>query len=166
MDTVTIRDRTPADLRRCADLLAEVHRLDGYPLNWPTDPQRWLSPPDLQHAWVAEVGGGPVGHIAVHGAAAPPRPQSAPAEVGRLFVAPAVRGHGVAGALLRRARRWATDRDRELLLEVVDRPGSTAVALYERTGWRHTRTSTADWTAPDGSPVTLRHYALPRPHRA
>ncbi|MDG4798167.1 GNAT family N-acetyltransferase [Micromonospora sp. WMMD1082] len=183
MNALIIRDREPTDLPGCVGLLAEVHRHDGYPLNWPADPYRWLHPPELCHAWVAEAdAAGLVGHLAVHltngdpdqpdhadqdstgqdstgpDRAGPDRAGPERAEVARLFVSPAFRRRQVAIGLLRAARRWATDRRMDLTLEVVDRQRSPAVALYERDGWRHAATVTADWTAPDGAPVTLRRY--------
>ncbi len=46
------------------------------------------------------------------------------------------------------------------MLEVVADERSSAIALYERTGWRRVDTYPADWTTPDGAPVSLHHYAL------
>ncbi|WP_341720800.1 GNAT family N-acetyltransferase [Micromonospora sp. FIMYZ51] len=161
MEQLTVRDRDGSDLPACVEMLAEVHRSDSYPLNWPVEPYRWLSPPGLRHAWVAEADdAGLVGHLALHQVPATGDDQER-AEVSRLFVAPAFRRHRVGIALLAQARRWATEHRIELILEVVDDRRSPAVALYERDGWQHTATETADWTAPDGSPVTLRRYALP-----
>ena len=59
--------------------------------------------------------------------------------------------------------RWADEGGVELVLEVVDRGRSAAIAFYESSGWRHTETVVADWTAGDLSanrfaPV----YAPPR----
>ncbi|WP_309232109.1 GNAT family N-acetyltransferase [Micromonospora tarensis] len=143
-------------------MLAEVHRLDGYPMNWPVDPHRWLCDPRPARAWVAvDADRTIVGHIAVHRAAAPAEGQFArpTAEVARLFVSPAARGMALGGALLARARRWANERATDLVLEVA--VGDTAaVALYERTGWRCTGTRTAPWTAPDGGSVSLRHFTV------
>ncbi|MFF5217347.1 GNAT family N-acetyltransferase [Micromonospora sp. NPDC000442] len=164
MTSLTIRERQPADLPGCVDLLAEVHRVDGYPLNWPSDPTRWLCPPELWHAWVAAADDGAlVGHLAAH--RTPPTAHDAPArasvELARLFVAPDFRRRRVGANLLRQAREWAADRRLGLILEVVDQGRSPAVALYEREGWRHAATETASWCAPDGSAVTLRRFVLP-----
>jgi GNAT superfamily N-acetyltransferase len=149
---VMIRDRDSDDLQACTGLLAEVHGHDRYPLHWPTDPHRWLCPRDLLHAWVAvDEGAAVVGHVAVRGSA----------EVCRLFVAPAFRRDQVATRLLQEVRSWAADRRTDLMLDVVDTERSGAVALYERTGWQHTHTETANWTDPDGGPVTLHRYTLP-----
>ncbi|MEU4556012.1 ribosomal protein S18 acetylase RimI-like enzyme [Micromonospora violae] len=163
-----IRRRRATDLDGCVAALAEVHRVDRYPLNWPADPHRWLREPHPARAWVAvdaDADAGIVGHIAVHRipnqvGGPPGRPT---AEVARLFVAPRARGLALGGALLGRARKWANERGVDLVLEVAA-GGVAAAALYERTGWRCIGTSTAPWAAPDGSAVSLRHYTLR--HRA
>ncbi|TDC38800.1 N-acetyltransferase [Micromonospora sp. 15K316] len=164
MNTVGIRDRTRPDLPYCVAVLAEVHRLDRYPLNWPANPEDWLSPSNALNAWVAETAQGRIlGHVAVHRADLATNPASAPvAEVSRLFVAPAARGHAVGARLLTRVRQWAAEHRFSLNLEIVDHQLSTsAIALYERTGWRHTHTTVAPWTGPAGEPVRLRRYTLP-----
>jgi GNAT superfamily N-acetyltransferase len=75
-------------------------------------------------------------------------------ELSRLFVCPRRRGHGLARALIDAAR--ATTPDGRLTLEVAN---DAAAAYYERTGWTLTGSHRADWTGPDGGPVTLRRYA-------
>lgn len=155
-----IRERRADDLDRCAAALALVHRSDGYPANWPADPVGWLAPTDTVRAWVATLGGATiVGHLLLHPAeGAGERVVS----VGRLFVVPAGRGLGLGGALLERARTWAAAHHLDLVLEVTDGERS-AIALYERTGWRRTGTVRADWTTPGGGPVTLHRYVLDAP---
>ncbi|MEH1169050.1 GNAT family N-acetyltransferase [Micromonospora sp. CPCC 205539] len=162
MSQPRIRRRRRTDLDGCVAGLATVHQVDRYPLNWPADPHRWLREPHPARAWVAvDADGAIVGHVAVHrlpgpGNGPPARPT---AEVARLFVVPSARGLALGSALLDRARQWASARGTDLVLDVTS--GSAgAVALYERAGWRCTGTSTAPWTAPDGSPVSLRHYSL------
>ncbi|MCZ7373942.1 GNAT family N-acetyltransferase [Micromonospora sp. WMMC250] len=157
-----IRRRRAADLDGCVAALAEVHRVDRYPLNWPADPRRWLGEPRPDHAWVAVADTVIVGHVAVQRVV--PGPAGAPtarptAEVARLFVAPSARGSALGSALLDRVRRWANARGTDLVLEVTS-DNAAAAALYERTGWRCTGSSTAPWTAPDGGAVSLRHYTL------
>ncbi|MEU8410912.1 GNAT family N-acetyltransferase [Micromonospora sp. NPDC048842] len=166
MNRPAIRRRRATDLDGCVAALAEVHRVDGYPLNWPADPHRWLREPHPARAWVAvDTDAAIVGHVAVHripdqvdGPAGRPT-----AEVARLFVVPKARGLALGSALLDRARQWADKRATDLVLELAG-DGTAAAALYERAGWRCVGTSTAPWTAPDGSQVSLRHYALR--HRA
>jgi GNAT superfamily N-acetyltransferase len=131
--------------------LRAVHEADHYPLNWPADPARWLTPPSLAAAWVASLDDLPVaGHIAVL--------DSGELEVARLFVTPAARRRSVARALLTAAAEWAPG---PLTLTVTDEERSAAIPLYEAAGWRYTHSATAPWTAPDGAPVRLRHYVRP-----
>ncbi|MET7709476.1 GNAT family N-acetyltransferase [Micromonospora sp. NPDC005413] len=162
MIPANIRRRRATDLDGCVAALAEVHRVDRYPLNWPAEPHRWLREPHPARAWVAvDADAAIVGHVAVHRV---PDPADGPptrptAEVARLFVSPAARGWALGSALLARARQWASARGTDLVLDVAS-SDAAAAALYERTGWRCTGTSTASWTAPDGSPVPLRHYTL------
>lgn len=163
MNGIRIRDRTAADLPHCVAVLTEVHRLDRYPLNWPADPEGWLSPPNALHAWVAETEQGSIlGHVAVNRVCSATDPASMPAaEVSRLFVTPAARGYKVGIGLLTHARQWATEHRLPLVLEIVDHERSApAIALYERSGWRHTDTTTAAWTGPEGRPVRVRRYTL------
>jgi GNAT superfamily N-acetyltransferase len=122
--------------------LRVVHEEDGYPLNWPADPPAWLTPPDLRGAWVAVEGAVVTGHAIVTGEG----------ELSRLFVSPQRRGTGLARELIAHAR---AAHGGPLVLEVAN---SAAAAYYEHTGWIFTGSAVADWTAPDGSPVTLRRY--------
>ncbi len=159
MSRPTIRIRRVTDLDQCVQVLQAVHETDAYPLNWPTDPRNWLNPPRLLQAWIAEEAQGRVnGHVAVQ------RPHSeTPArhvELSRLFVAPAARRRSLASALIDHVRTWAAEHGYDLTLNVTDEHRSAAVAFYEATGWRHTHTTDADWTTPDGKPVKLRHYIL------
>jgi GNAT superfamily N-acetyltransferase len=162
MDDVKFRARRETDLGNCVGGLRSVHDADGYPMNWPADPQGWLTPPGMLQAWVAEFPRGVIaGHLALLRVTAPdPTDASARpyAEVTRLFVTPAARRRSVATALLDQAVRWVGGHGYQLTLNVVDERGSAAVAVYEATGWRHTHTTLADWTTPAGEPVYLRHY--------
>jgi len=149
---VSIRPRTPADLDACVAALREVHEADRYPMNWPSDPARWLTPPGLAAAWVAALDDVPLaGHALL---------LESPAgdlELARLFVPPAARRRAVASALLQTAAALG----RPMFLEVAATGRSPATALYEAAGWRHTGTTTADWTTPAGAPVRLHHYRTP-----
>ncbi|MEV0394734.1 GNAT family N-acetyltransferase [Polymorphospora rubra] len=158
MREAVVRIRRAADLDDCVEALRVVHRADAYPLNWPAEPRGWLTPPGLLRAWVAELPPGTIaGHVAVQRA---PGGAGLHAELSRLFVTPAARRHSIATALIRRARSWAAEHGHRLTLSVTDDHRSAAVALYEAAGWRHSHTTDADWTAPDGGPVRLRHYVL------
>ncbi|MDJ0346794.1 GNAT family N-acetyltransferase [Streptomyces sp. H10-C2] len=130
-----------------------MHTSDGYLMNWPPDPVGRLTPADGLRAWVAvadEVG--IVGHVMVQ-AVNGESPQVA--SVARLFVAPKARTHGLGARVLDHPRQWAADHGIVLVLEVAADERSSAITLYERTGWRRTDTQRAHWTAPDGAPVFL-----------
>jgi ribosomal protein S18 acetylase RimI-like enzyme len=90
-----------------------------------------------------------------------PLPGERSAEVSRLFVAPAARRQGVAAALLETVMRSATANDLDLFLDVTDHLRA-ARALYQRAGFRLVSTAQAEWTTPDGGPVTLHRYAWSR----
>lgn len=158
---IRVRDREAADLDQCVDALAAVHQASGYPTNWPADPARWLTPSGILRAWIAASSELPLaGHVILR--QVPAAATAGPAaEVSRLFVVPAARRQGVALALLQEAARWATAGGLDLVLEVTDHLRA-ARALYERTGFRLTSTARADWTTPDGQPVTLHHYVRSR----
>jgi GNAT superfamily N-acetyltransferase len=154
---ITIRTREAADLDACVRALADVHHGSGYPTNWPADPARWLTPPGILHAWIATSSECPVAGQVILVQAADGAGGEPAAEVSRLFVVPAARRSGVAQALLRQAIDWSAASDLDLTLEVTDHLRA-ARALYERTGFRLVRTYQAEWTAPDGQPVTLHTY--------
>ncbi|TDD45102.1 GNAT family N-acetyltransferase [Nonomuraea terrae] len=142
-----MRPRTPADLDACVEALAAVHAADRYPVDWPDDPARWLTPDDAIEAWIAVEDGVVLGHVAL----------TRDMEVTRLYVAPAARGRGVAPRLLDTVRSAAGN---PLRLEVSSE-GKAAIALYERSGWRRTGTTRATWRDTTGEPAVLHHYVSP-----
>jgi GNAT superfamily N-acetyltransferase len=158
---LVVRARTDDDLDECVKILAEVHRRDAYPMRWPADPAGWLNSSKLTGVWVAALDGTLVGHAGLATAApsdAAPKLFGAPAAmVTRLFVAPAARGHGAASALLARVVRTAQECGLHPVLD-VDSAGTSAIALYERLGWRFLGTSQAQWGP---NRVTVRSYAAP-----
>jgi ribosomal protein S18 acetylase RimI-like enzyme len=155
--TVT-RYRDESDVDACVEALRAVYETSGYPTNWPADPAQWLRPSGILRAWVAATGDIPVaGHVILM----QPLPGERSAEVSRLFVAPAARRLGVASALLETAIRSAVANDLDLFLDVTDHLEG-ARALYQRAGFRLISTTQADWTTPDGGPVTLHRYAWNR----
>jgi ribosomal-protein-alanine N-acetyltransferase len=139
-----IRRRTATDLPACVEVLAAVHTHSGYPHHWPADPAHWLDPDGLTAAWVAEADGVIVGHAALCGN-----------EVSRLYVGPAARGRGAGGRLLRRVEEEAAARGLCLVLDVKT-TDTSAIALYERLGWRRTGTEQQDWGA--GERVWVHRY--------
>lgn len=152
-----IRLRAGSDLDACVKALAEVHAADRYPVDWPADPARWLSPPGLLRAWVAvDEDGRVTGHV---GLARPDAhitelaDTAVAGEVTRLFVAPGARGGGLAAKLLDTVLADSAP----LALEVSDE-GRAAIACYERQGWRLVARSRASWLNAAGHPALLHHY--------
>ncbi|MBA2808214.1 GNAT family N-acetyltransferase [Streptomyces sp. KM273126] len=140
-------------------VLAEVHRCDGYPVNWPDRPDEWLSQASAAPAlgaWVAELGGRVVGHVSLshsgEGDLAPGlwsersgTSKDLTAVVSRLFVAPQARGHGVGALLIGRAVEEARRRGVHPVLDVVA-SDTAAAALYERLGWELMATVEQRWS--------------------
>lgn len=162
-----VRRRTDADLDACVRALAEVHTHDGYPVNWPDRPARWLAPRSQLAAWVAELDGRVVGHAGLSRGAAGDvaaalwgRRRGADAEqaavVGRLFVAPAARGRGIGALLMAQVEAEARRRGLHPVLDVVA-SDTAAVALYERLGWELLDSVEQQWS-PEQT-VTVRCYA-------
>lgn len=141
----------------CVELLENVHAADGYPMRWPADPARWLSPERMRTAWVAEEGGGAgaVGHVVVVDDEEP----AETAELSRLFVSPAMRGRGVGSLLIDAVVADATERGRRLWLHVIEGRGAAA-RLYESYGWRLVDRSQANWLTPAGEHPVLLRYEL------
>ncbi|MEU4327751.1 GNAT family N-acetyltransferase [Nonomuraea dietziae] len=85
-----IRPRVQGDLAACVSVLRAVHEGDGYPANWPDDPEGWLTPTGMIQAWVATDGDEITGHVVLRGA--DPALPEADGLVARLFVAAHARG--------------------------------------------------------------------------
>lgn len=164
-----VRRRDAGDLDACVSVLAEVHKVDSYPVNWPALPADWLAPPEQLAAWVAELDGRIVGHLAlsppVAGDVAPAlwaeHSGAAPAEVAvvtRLFVAPDARGHGIGSLLMSQALREARSRGLHPVLDVVA-ADTGSVAFYEHLGWTLLDTAEQRWS--QEQTVTVHCYAAP-----
>ncbi|MEU9608882.1 GNAT family N-acetyltransferase [Streptomyces sp. NPDC048057] len=161
-----VRQRTDDDVAECVRVLAETHRTDGYPMNWPAQPGDWLSSGPLIGSWVAELDGRIVGHVNLSrgdGADAAPAlwterhgPQSATAVVSRLFVAPEARGHGIGTLLMDHVVTEARLHDLHPVLDVI--ASHPSAALYERLGWELLATVDRQWP---NRTVQVRCYAAP-----
>jgi ribosomal protein S18 acetylase RimI-like enzyme len=165
-----IRPRTPADLPAAAAALIEVHRTDGYPVEGVDDPQGWLTHPQQLGAWVAELDGEIVGHVAISS----PQPDDAAATLwhdqtetplddiavlGRLFVLPTARGHAFGRRLIETAHAASRDIGRRLVLDVMAKD-TAAIALYERLHWSRI----GDTEHPDGHGHTVTAHCYVAPH--
>ena len=126
-------------------MAAEVQANDGYPGKRPRDLRAFLLADDALGAWVADLDGQVVGHVALHATSLPvvmDRARQALgaasddelAVVARLIVDPRKRRIGAGRALLEYAARAAQHRQRHAILDVVTRY-EAANALYTATGW-------------------------------
>ncbi|MEU6851710.1 GNAT family N-acetyltransferase [Actinacidiphila alni] len=165
----SVRRRVEGDIETCVRVLDEVHRRDGYPVNWPDRPADWLSPPAPLGAWVAELAGRVVGHVGLSragdGDVAPGlwserngASSTQTAVVGRLFVAPQARGYGIGALLIGRATDEAQHHGLHPVLDVVA-SDAAAAALYERLGWKLMATVDQHWSP--SQRVTVRCYTAP-----
>jgi GNAT superfamily N-acetyltransferase len=158
-----VRTRVDGDLDECVRLLEAVHRADAYPMYWPDDPARWLTPGAMLGAWVAEHEARIVGHIALRAGSADASarvwaeatglPPEEFGSISRLFVSLECRGAGIGRELLDAACAEAAARGVHPALDVVE-TNRDAIRLYEQRGWR--RVFSEPWAASDGN--TLLHY--------
>lgn len=141
---MVLRPKTPADSEDLVGLAFEVHRRDGYPRHLPDDLAEFMTPDYEDAAWVADMNGQLVGHVALHRATGDPTLPAAQRATGlgpnslavlaRLVVAPAARRQGVARELIAIATQHACSRGQRLVLDVVQ-DCDAAVGLYEDLGW-------------------------------
>jgi GNAT superfamily N-acetyltransferase len=131
------------------ELATMVRAVDDYPVYLPDDDLlRFLTVPTPLAAWVAEVAGRLVGHVATNSHSNQPvmdviRAAGIRGEVGvvaRLLVDPGMRRTGIATQLLEQARHSIASLGRSPVLDVV--ASSPAVGLYRSAGWRELGTAT------------------------
>jgi ribosomal-protein-alanine N-acetyltransferase len=137
----------------CIAALRLIHAYDKYPVTWPDDPAAWLTPRGCFGAWVAVAGDEIVGHMALclDEDDVPPE-----IELKRLFVIPAHRGAGYARALLDLGVRETLARGHVPMLQVRDAE-RTAIALYERLGWKRTDSYRISWPGSRGEHLVHRY---------
>lgn len=166
---VLIRPKTEADSAAVVALALEVHRRDGYPRYLPDDLRTFLSPDYEEGAWVAELNGHIVGHVAVHDAAVDPTLLAAQRATGlgaerlavlaRLVVAPVARRRGLARALMATATQHAAERGRQRVILDVVQDADAAIRLYNALGWQ--RVDTLELTAASDHRLDLWVYVSP-----
>jgi GNAT superfamily N-acetyltransferase len=142
---VEIRPRRQSDLDPLLEMAELIKRLDGYPPRGPLDVERFMAPPEQVAAWVAEIDGVVVGHVALHATGASAtvhlaarHTRMAPRElalVARVLVSPTARRMGVGHGLLATAVHGAHRRGRQPILDVAVH-FDPAITLYESCGWR------------------------------
>jgi GNAT superfamily N-acetyltransferase len=168
--SVTVRARVAADLPVLVDLLSAQQPASGYPVRWPLPfpVEEFVARRGELGAWVAEVDGTVVGHVAVLDVvagweadawcAALDRPREGLASVSVLFVDPGSAGRGVGRTLLATAVAHARALGRTPVLDVVA-SSAAAVGLYRRTGWVVVGETAPEWLPPGRGPFLL--MALP-----
>ncbi|MGK8523415.1 N-acetyltransferase family protein [Nocardia asteroides] len=164
--TVIIRPRTGTDLAACVAALRHVHDVDRYPGVWPSNPERWLSPPKLIAAAVAERDERITGHIGLGVSDGTPDPVRDAAggatvvSVIRLFVVPGARRTGVGSRLLAAAVGSADSSGKRAVL-TVEAGSAAAIAMYERSGWRRVHSGPGGWYTADGQEARVHYYVSP-----
>ena len=170
MPGLQIRPRVDADVAACVRLMRQTHLGDRYPRFWPAAPEAFLVDPAEVAAWVAEVDGAVVGHVALHDAAghvtlpaarrATGRSPDQLAVLARLLVDPTVRGAGLGRGLHDVALAYVADRGQRGVLDVVtDDPALER--RYQRWGW--VRLEPLTITAHSGDLLDLWVYLAPEP---
>lgn len=169
MTDLKIRPRQESDLPAAGAALVDVYRTDGYPVEGVADPVAWLLPAGLLAAWVAELDGEIVGHVAI-GA---PKPDDDAvrlwleqsddtigdvAVIGRLFVKSSARRNAIGEKLARAAVTDEAVRGKTLVLDVMEKD-QDAIRLYERLGLK--RIGTATHAYGEGKSVTAICYVVP-----
>ncbi|MDH2393139.1 GNAT family N-acetyltransferase [Streptomyces sp. HNM0663] len=140
-----IRPRRESDIPRAALALVQTHHRDGYPVEGVNAPEQWLTSPPALNAWVADLNGEIVGHVAINhpteGDAAVSLwkhsgedDKAQAAVLARLFVAPQARGIGLGKLLVDAATEYAETKRLRLVLDVMTKD-KAAIRLYERLGW-------------------------------
>jgi ribosomal protein S18 acetylase RimI-like enzyme len=163
---VSIRPRRPQDLAPLAEVLAAQRPHSGYPQRWPLPfpVEEFLQRAAELAAWVAELDGVVVGHVAATAvqpgdmatgwSAGTGRPLTELAEVSVLFVDHGAAGNGVGSALLSTAVDFIRSRGQHPVLDVVQET-QKAVALYRRRGWEVVGETRPWWLPDDHLPVLL-----------
>lgn len=164
LDEVVVRERTGEDIAALATVLADQQPHSGYPQNWPLPfpVESFIARAGEDAAWVAELEGRVVGHVAVSRVepgleadlwtAGAGRPREELAAVAVLFVDHTMVGRGVGKALLARAVAAIRASGRTPVLDVVQETAS-AVELYRRSGWQVVGEGRPWWLPDDHRPV-------------
>lgn len=159
---MSTRPRRDADIPTLIDILARQQPQSQYPFRWPTEgsPEDFLRRPAELEAWVAELDGQVVGHVAIQSVAddelgaiwvsghGVPRAQLRCISV--LFADRRLPRHGIGSALLARATQRVLDHGGAPVLDVVA-GHAEPMNLYRSRGWRSIGRFRPDWL-PSGEP--------------
>jgi len=169
MPSLVIRPRQDSDLEQAGQALADVHATDGYPVEGVADPVDWLKPAGLLNAWIAELDGQIVGHVAV----SEPHPGDDAARLwmeqsddtaqdiavlGRLFVKRSARGRSIGEQLARAAVTATARQNKRMVLDVMEKD-QDAIRLYERLGLKRIGVATHHFG--EGQETTAICYLVP-----
>lgn len=174
MTPPTIRPRRTEDLPALGRALIEQQPTSGYPHRdpLPMGPEDFIVRSGELAAWVAEVDGDPVGHVAISAPADPATTDPGDAEIVRawlrahgrrlheigevsvFFTAATARGTGAGAALLATAVGALRERDLAPCLD-VNASGASARRLYRRSGWQEIGTARPGWLSPNSPDVLL-----------
>ncbi len=161
--SVTIRERRAEDIPALAVVLAEQQAGTQYPVRWPLPfpVEDFLVRPGEERAWVAELDGRVVGHVAVYALAGDLRESFVAAigseelaELAVLFVGSDVIGTGIGGRLHDTAVEWIVASGRQPVLDVVP-VHERAVEVYRHRGWQVVGEVQPAWLAADFPTLVL-----------
>lgn len=180
MSEPQIRPRREDDLPALGEALLEQQAASGYPHRdpLPMPPEDFIVRGTELAAWVGEIDGAAVGHVAALSVREPDdpsldpgdvdlvrawmcghdRPAAGLGEVGVFFTATAARGHGIGSALLDVAVAALRERGLAPCLDVLPTSAS-AVRLYAATGWVEVGRARPSWLGQDDPDVLA--MALP-----
>lgn len=161
--SLVVRPRLEADVAVLAQVLADQQSGSQYPVRWPLPipVEEFLVRPGEERAWVAELDGRVVGHVAVHSLGDGLREPFVAAlgtadlaELAVLFVAADVVGTGVGGRLHDTAVDWIIASGRQPVLDVVP-VHARALEVYRHRGWREVGEVRPVWLAEDFPTLVL-----------
>ncbi|MEO6887334.1 MAG: GNAT family N-acetyltransferase [Jatrophihabitantaceae bacterium] len=175
MPDVLTRPRCAADLPALIDILARQQAETQYPFRWPPDhaPEHFLRRSSEREAWVAELGGHVVGHVAIQSVAgdelgkmwatAHGVPITELRCISVLYADRRLSRRGIGSALLARATQRALADGGAPVLDVVA-GHLEPVNLYLRRGWQEIGRFRPEWLPESEEPVLA--MILPRPEPA
>lgn len=171
MPNLLTRPRCDVDIPPLIDILVRQQAETQYPFRWPPDrgPEHFLRRPGEIEAWVAELDGNVVGHVAIQSVADDELGQmwaaghGAPIEklrcISVLYADLRLFRRGIGSALLARATQRALADGGAPVLDVVSEH-LNAVSLYLSRGWQEVGRFRPEWLPSSEEPV--RAMILPR----